>query len=790
MVERQGFAVGRVGVRLAGARAGARPSGESILAGKVNAFLGSDRRRWRTDAPTYGRVRYPDVYPGIDLLLHGTDGRLEYDFVVAPGADPSRIAIAPTGARAIRLDARGNVMLRRGDERLVQRRPTVYQRAGGHRRPVNGRFVLRAGRVHFALGAYDHRLPLVIDPVLTYSTYLGGGSGEQGIDIAVDAQGSAYVVGSTLSPGGTPPPFPTVNAFQGNNGGSYDGFVTKLNPQGNAFVYSTYLGGTAVDVTERVRVDAQGSAYVSGTTASSGSPGGFPTANALQASRAGTQDGFVTKLSPQGNALVYSTYLGGNGVEEASGLAIDAQGNVYVGGRTGSSGATGFPTVNPLQPNNAGGQDAFLAKLNPQGSALIYSTYLGGTGDESVYGLARDGQDNLYATGQTSSNGAGHFPTVNPLQPQNAGMYDAFVTKVNAAGSALAYSTYLGGGDFDSGGGIDVDGQGNAFVSGSTQSSGATGFPTVNAFQPNNAGSEDVFASKLNANGNALVYSTYLGGGSLDFGGSIAVDCAGSAWLAGATASSGTTPFPTASPIQASLNGPQDAYITQLNPAGSALSFSTYLGGGAGDVGSAIAIDGSGNAYVTGLAISSGATGFPTVNPAQPANGGNGDAFVAKIAGNPPNCPTASGGGGSGTGAATTVNQLPVASPPPAPPDGTTTFRRLRVDRKRNLIFTYDVRSAGRMVVVVTGPPSRLAVTARKKKRKKPLAVGRGSATATGPGPLSVTVKPSRRAARLLRKRGRLAVTAVATFTPNGGSATTTRTKATAVAPKVKKKRR
>jgi Beta-propeller repeat len=793
LIGRDGLAVGRVGVRLAGARRDARPAGERVLPGKVNAFLGSDPRRWRTGVPTYGSVRYRDLYPGVDVVVHGSDGQAEYDFVVAPGADSSRIALAATGTRAFRVDGRGDLIVGSGRERVVQRRPVAYQLVGGKRVAVPARFMVQGRLAGFALGRYDHARPLLIDPVLVYSTYIGGGGSDDAAAAALDGSGRLYLVGTTTSSGATP--FPTANPIQpSHGGGTYDAFVLKLNPQGTGLVYSTYLGGSNIDSGSGIAVDGQGSAYASGYTLSSGSPGGFPTANALQPSSGspGMQDGWVAKLSPAGNSLVYSTYLGSTGRDFATRIAVDGQGNAFVAGSTDSA---GFPSVNAFQPTKSAGTDAYAAKLNAQGSALVYSTFLGGSGtNEQAGGIAIDGQGNAYVTGQTDSpsGGPGAFPTVNPIQPNyGGGSSDAFVTKLNPQGNGLVYSTYLGGGGGDYGSTDAVGADGSLYLTGFTDSTGATPFPTVNPIQASNGGMNDAFVTKLNPQGTALAYSTYLGGGSLDEGFAIKVDCTGAAWVGGRAVSTAPSGFPTANPLQANNSGGGgDAFVSLLNPAGSALSFSTYLGGSGFDYATGLAIDDQGDAYVAGATSSSGANGFPTVNPFQSANNGSSDAFAAKIKGDAPSCPTSGGGGGGGTGAATTVNQLPVTPPAPTPPDGTTTFRGLRVDRKLNLIFTYDVRAAGRMLVVVTGPPSRLAVATRKKKRKKPLAVGRGSATATGPGPLSVTVKPSRRAKALIRKRGRLAVTAAATFTPNGGNATTTTTKTTAVAPKKKPARR
>jgi len=411
-------------------------------------------------------------------------------------------------------------------------------------------------------------------------------------------------------------------------GGYEDAFVAKLNPAGSALVYSTYLGGSYQDFGYAIAVDSSGNAYVTGWTQSSD----FPTANPLQANLRGQYgNAFVAKLNAAGSALVYSTYLGGSYQDFGYAIAVDSSGNAYVTGVTDSS---DFPTHNPLQPHlgQVESDNAFVTKLNPAGSALVYSTYLGGSVgnvDDEGYAIAVDSSGNAYVAGYTRSS---DFPTHHPLQAHLRGNYNAFVAKLNAAGSALIYSTYLGGSYQDFGYAIAVDSSGNANVTGQTFS---TDFPTANPLQPNLRGFPNAFVAKLNAAGSALVYSTYLGGSGDDVGYSIAVDSSGNAYVAGQTSSSD---FPTVNPLQANKRGILNAFVAKLNAAGSALIYSTYLGGSYQDWGNAIAVDSSGNAYVTGQACSSD---FPTHNPLQAHLGGVNDcnAFVAKIA--PSNVPAA-----------------------------------------------------------------------------------------------------------------------------------------------------
>jgi plastocyanin len=586
--------------------------GREELPGKSHYFIGNDPKKWRTDIPQYARVEYKDVYPGVSLAYYGNQGQLEYDFVVSPGGDPQRIRLGIDGAEEIHVDAKGDLVLSLPGGKVVEKAPVVYQEVDGARKAVEGRFVVRGrGEVGFEVGAYEGDRPLVLDPVLLYATYLGGSAYDEGLGIAVDASGNAYVTGRTFSTN-----FPTANALQvAFGGGADDAFVAKLNASGSALVYSTYLGGSNGDVGQAIAVDPSGNAYVTGFTYSTN----FPTVNPFQAAFGGGQDdAFVAKLNAAGSALVYSTYLGGTNDDEAYGIAVDASGNAYVTGRTYS---TNFPTASPLQAAYGGATDAFVAKLNAAGSALVYSTYLGGTNTDEAYGIAVDASGSACVTGWTQST---NFPTANPLQSAPSGGEDAFVAKLNAAGSALVYSTYLGGSGYEFGQGIAVDASGNAYVTGLTNS---TNFPTVNPLQAANLATYyTAFVTKVNATGSALVYSTYLGGNIDDHGAGIAVDASGNAYVTGLTDSSN---FPTLNPIQAANGGGGDAFVAKLSAAGSALVYSTYLGGSGGEYGYGIAADGSGNAYVTGRTSS---TNFPTANPLQAAyGGGTYDAFVAKI---------------------------------------------------------------------------------------------------------------------------------------------------------------
>jgi hypothetical protein len=549
--------------RFVGANPQPQVVGVDQLASTSNYFTGNDPSQWQTNIANYGRVEYQNLYPGVDLVFYGNQQELEYDYVVAPGANPGVIKLAIDGAESITLDDQGNLVLHTSGGDVVEQAPVVYQESGGVRQPVSGQFVLESGgQVGFALGIYDHSQPLVIDPVLSYSTYLGGKGEDEGYGIAVDAAGNAYVTGRTGSAN-----FPaTASAVQTSLPGIQNAFVMKLNPTGTALVYSTYLGGSGYDIGTAIAVDAAGNAYVTGTTGSSNFPS---TTGALQTTYGSNDDVFVTKLNPTGTALVYSTYLGGTSDDDGEGIAVDAAGNAYVTGYTDSS---KFPTTPGAYQTALGGSvDAFVTKLNPTGTALVYSTYLGGTGGDSAFGIAVDNAGDAYVTGKTQNvtgnTDSTDFPTT-PGAYQTAfrtGLsgddFDAFVTKLNPAGTALVYSTYLGGTSDDTGRGIAVDAAGNAYVTGNTDS---TDFPTTpGAYQAPVGGDSHAFVTKLNPAGTALVYSTYLGGTGYGIGTAIAVDAAGDLYVTGWTQSAN---FPiTPGALQTTYGGGNyDAFVTKF----------------------------------------------------------------------------------------------------------------------------------------------------------------------------------------------------------------------------------
>ena len=596
-------------MQLVGANPEAPVLGIDQLPGKVNYFIG-DQKKWKTGVRAYAKVRYRSVYPGIDLLYYGRGRRLEYDFVVAPGVDPAAIRITFDGAEEIALDS-GDVVLTTGAGEVRLWRPVAYQGTAETGAAVPARYILRDRSVEFEIGAYDTTRPLIIDPILSYSTYLGGSIGEIGYAITVDALGSAYVTGFTASPD-----FPTVSGFQETGEG--DAFVSKLNSDGTMLVYSTYLGGSSGDGGLGIEVDSTGNAYVTGSTFSDD----FPTANPIQAVPHGHSEAFVAKLNPTGNGLVYSTYLGGSNFDAPRGIDVDPAGNAYVAGWTLSP---DFPLLNAFQSRTLL-RSAFVTKIDPSGSALVYSTFLGDSSEG--WGIAVDPMGNAYVTGKA---GLTDFPVVNAVQPvHGGGGNDLFVAKFDAAGSALIYATYLGGSgveryDFFNHGRIAVDPQGNAYVTGYTNSED---FPTSRALQPVMGGAGDAFVVNLNPSGSAFVYSTFLGGSEFDEGLGIEADAEGNAYVAGRT---GSADFPVVDAIQAGYGGGfTDGFLTKLNPDGSAMIVSTLLGGNQIDYAWAVAADSSGSAYVTGSTDSSD---FPTANVQQSSLGSaEAHAFVSKIA--------------------------------------------------------------------------------------------------------------------------------------------------------------
>ncbi len=642
-----------VRMRLVGANPAARIEGLDELPGRSHSFIGADPGRWRTNVPTYARVAYRDIYPGVDLVYYGTQERqLEYDFVVGPGADPRAIRLTFDGADRLELNAAGDLLLHVGESSLRFGKPVIYQLAAGVRRPVPGRWAFESRTtVGFHVGRYDARRPLVIDPTIALATYLGGAGTDQAFAIAVDAAGASYLTGNTTSAN-----FPTsLGTFQAAAQGGVDAFVMKLD---SAFsrVYSTYLGGAAGDDAGRgIAADAAGNAYITGFTASTNFP---TTVGVVQtAFGGGTFDAFVVKLNPAGSALVYSTFLGGTLSDVGLGIAVDGTGNAFV---TGGTFSADFPTTAGVsQPALAGGRDAFVARLNLGATTLVYSTYLGGAGTDVGNAITFDTAGAAYVTGSTTCAVAPcasppDFPTtgvvVQPTRPagQAAGVTDAFVTKLTAAG-VLSYSTFVGGTLADEGLSIKVDATGNAYITGGTSSGGAppAGFPVTTGFV-NFTGGTQAFLTKLSPTGGTIVLSRSVPTGTLSglsrdaplpppsVSTSLVRDGAGNVHVSG----SEVRP-----PATARLT---DAFLITFDASFASPSPEFFVGGSGDDFGLALAVDAAGAVYVAG---STGSADFPTtIGAPQTASGGGIDGFIAKITGAVPGGAFGGGAGGGGGG--------------------------------------------------------------------------------------------------------------------------------------------
>ena len=596
-------------MQLAGANPAAEAAAELPQPGHSNYFRGKNPARWRTGVPHYGRILYRGIYPGIDVAYYGNQGELEYDLLVAPGADPSMVAWSFEGITGASLTPTGDLALHTAAGVLRQLRPHIYQLRNGMRIEVKGRYVLtRRNRAALRLETYDRRLPLVVDPVLSYSTLLGGNAYDNLTGMFVDSAGNAYLAGYTYSsdfPLGTGPAQAALR-------GSADAFVTKLNASGDGIVYSTFLGGSDYEGPVAVAVDRNGKAYVTGSTNSID----FPVSQAAYRSApAGGGDGFLAVLTPAGG-LSYATYFGGNSPDSPSAIAVDSASNVYIAGSTMSA---DFPvTPEALLASYGGGSDGFLLKFADPASASApaYSTYLGGSGSDSVGGIAADNSGNVYIAGQT---GSYNFPT-SPGAFQQVftccGSH-AFLARINTTLGGMAglvYSTFIAGYNTEMARGVAIDAAGNAYITGQTNSGN---FPfTPGTVQPwLGRSGVNAFLAKFNPAG-GLAFATALGN---DSGQAVALDAAGNIYVVGNNSAPDDFPA-TADAFQNQNAGSPDAFLIKLNPNASAVLYATLLGGGAQDQALAVGVDASNHAYIAGNTYSSN---MPVTTPAFQAQGGS-----------------------------------------------------------------------------------------------------------------------------------------------------------------------
>jgi hypothetical protein len=600
----------RVLLKLQNHNANPSPQGKIKQEGYYNYLIGNDPSKHASYVGLYKEAVVKNVYNGIDLRYYFENGYLRYDFVVQPGADPSQIKFVLKGQFKEYL--KNNILCYTTRFGEVQMQDLyVYQQ--GDKKQVQAKFTQHNGVWQFQLSNYDKTQALIIDPLI-YSTYIGGSISEEAYGIAIDGSGNAYITGETWSTNFDI----TLGAFQTSNGGYSDVFVTKLNSTGTGLIYSTYIGGSGDDYGYDIAIDGSSNVYITGKTNSSNYDISL---GAFQSIKEGYADVFVTKLNSTGTGLIYSTYIGGTDSEVGYGIAIDNSGNAYITGWTGS---TDYDiTSGTFQTTYGGGSsDAFVTKLNSMGTALIYSTYIGGSSHDEGRSIAIDNSGNAYITGETWS--TDYDITPGAFQTTYGGDWDVFVTQLNSMGNSLIYSTYIGGSNTDQGWGIAIDTSGNAYITGYTSS---TDYDiTPGTFQTSNGGSGDVFVTKLNSTGTGLIYSTYIGGSSSDVGFDIDLDGSGNAFITGYTNSTNYDITPGA--FQTTNEG-GDSFVSKLNSTGTALIYSTYIGGSSNDYGQGIIVDGSGNAYITGWTNS---TDYDITSGAfQTANGGSKDVFVTKI---------------------------------------------------------------------------------------------------------------------------------------------------------------
>ena len=627
-------------MKMEGAKGTPTILGVDKLPGVSNYLIGKDQGKWRKGVASYSKIQYSEIYPGIDLVYYGNQHQLEYDFVVKPGADPKQVSLAFDGAQNLTLDsASGDVSLQTAAGSMALRKPVIYQMENGQKKLVDGNYKVQGnGRLAFDVKNYNRAEPLVIDPILVYSTYLGGSSDDGGYLLAVDPQGRAYLTGYTDSTD-----FPIAGtSISPAPSGNFEAFVAKLSPDGTSLVYSTYLGGSGGDFASDVALDSNGNAYVVGNTSSTDFP---VTANAFQSSLAtgATSNVFLSKLSADGQSLLYSTYLGGGGIDYGFGIAVDANQNAYLTGETTSGSPTPFPTTsNAFQSTlNSPYGNGFITRIDTTATgaaSLIYSTFLGGTTQGYWYwdqgtSIAVDANNNVYVVGMACSL---NFPITSATAYKTTGNINgsAYLTQIDttkSGSSGLIYSTFFGGtGSTDQAASVALDSTGKVYLTGGT---GSSDFPvTTNV---TNSGPGKGFVAKFDTTRSqsaSLLYSTLVGGSSGEFSGAIAVDPIGNAYISGWTFSSD---FPvTADAIQSTKGtGVNNSFLAVLSWDASKILYGTYLGGNGSsnltEFAYGLALDPSNNIYVAG---GTGSADFQTTSGAfQTSLNGSSDAFIAKL---------------------------------------------------------------------------------------------------------------------------------------------------------------
>ncbi len=670
-------------MKLVGASVEAKAEGLEPLGGYSSYFAGKTEKDWFTGIPHFGRVRYKNVYPGIDLVYYGNQRNMEYDFLVAPGADPKQIELVFSNVDSLRVDA-GDLIIRAAGREMKQRKPRVFQAGrelGSRYRIVDGK------RVRLALDAFDAEQPLTIDPILEFSTYLGGPGEDSAYGVVLDSSGFVYVAMATQSPAS-----PTLNPFQQTNTVSMAPAVLKFTPDGKQLIYYAVLGSGGWDLPHGLTVDSTGSPILVGQTQSNR----FPLKNAVQTQFSSILwTGFIAKMTPDGRSLAYSTYFGGTNTDSAQAVAVDGQGNAYFGGQTESHDVV---VKNALQPNYGGGtSDCYLAKMSPTG-ALLFSTYVGGSGTEYCHALALTPDGGVILAGSSSST---DLPLKNAIQSQitpRFGYGTPVAAKFSADGQTIIFATFFGGPVAGEPLAVAVDTAGNIYATGYVDDNNLT---TKNAYQSTNPSGQSAFLAKYDAGMQNLIFATYLGGSGRSLAHGLAVDANGSAYLAGEADSAD---FPVKSSFQAFRGGGglnADLFVTKFDPSGSTLIYSTLFGGSGPDYGFGVAVNVKGEAFVVGDTLSAD---FTTENAFEPATGGGEDGFLLKISDN------------------TAVSPSPLA-PLPA-----------------RLVFSYVQAAAAptSQKVMVTGPAS-LGFAATSSATW--LSVTPGSAS--GPVSLAVTVNPA-----------------------------------------------